>query len=294
MGYFEQGIWKSGWYPSDSQGRFVRPATTFRGQLEATSGRYHLYAALACPWAHRLLVARSLLGLENDIGLTVVHWKLTDDGWAFLEPQIEPVPAHFLRDVYLAADSNYSGRVTVPICWDLQEKTIVNNESRELLRQFCSHLGPQLNPAAPDLSPEPLRAQIDAMLDRIYLVNNGVYQAGFAKTQEAYDEAVERLFLELDHWEQWLSERKFLLEERLTEADICFFTTLVRFDPVYVVHFKCSRQRIRDYPHLSRYLDRLLALPEVARTVDMEHIRRHYYCSHTMINPLGIVAEAFR
>jgi len=293
MGYFENGQWKSGWYPSDAEGRFVRPPTTFRATLEPISGRYHLYASLACPWAHRVLVARSLLGLEKHLGVTIVDWKLGDDGWAFFEPQHSPVEARYLRDVYVAADPGYSGRVTVPVIWDLEKKTIVNNESREVLRQLAVKLGPGLNPGCYDLSPQDLRPAIDQAIDKIYAVNNGVYQTGFAKTQNAYDEAIEILFSGLDFWDDHLDRNAFVVGDRLTEADICMFTTLIRFDPVYVVHFKCSRRRIADYPNLSHYLRSLYQIPAIRRTVDFEHIRHHYYCSHTTINPFGIVADCF-
>lgn len=300
MGYFQDGVWNQGWYPSDTSGRFVRPATTFRSRVTAEDirpGRYHLYVSLACPWAHRTLIARELLGLQEYFSVSVVDWFLDDEGWAFREREgatKDTVLGHdFLRQVYLSADSNYSGRVTVPILWDKEAGTIVNNESREILRMMTSDFAAHGN--GRELAPETLLEQIDAVLDAIYEpINNGVYKSGFAKSQPAYDEAVSVLFRELDRWDQELSSRDFLVGEQLSEADICLFTTLIRFDPVYFVHFKCSRQRIADYPNLSNYLKRLYAMPEIRSTVNMTHIRRHYFESHRSVNPYGIVATATR
>lgn len=298
MGYFEDGEWKKGWYPSDDKGRFVRPPTTFRGTIEPediTKGRYHLYVSYACPWAHRALVARSYLGLGDYFSVSVVDWFLDDDGWAF-RPRSGATQDHlfgseFLREVYLKADPHYSGRVTVPVLWDKEKKSIVNNESREILRLLSTTFSRVSNGL--DLSPQAKRDEIDTVLDEIYEpINNGVYKAGFAKTQVAYDEAVEKLFAALDHWDSVLSDRQFLLGDAPTEADVAMFTTLVRFDPVYSVHFKCSKRRIADYKHLGPYLQRLLSIPSWKATVNFEHIRHHYYESHTGINPYGIVAVA--
>ena len=297
MGHFQDGEWKTGWYPSDSDGRFVRPPTTFRDKIEPEDieeGRYHLYVSLACPWAHRTLIARSLLGLEKYFSVSVVDWFLDDDGWAFREREgatRDHIHGHdFLREVYLSADSKYSGRVTVPILWDRKTNSIVNNESREILRMMTTVFEPYSKGTA--LSPEALREEIDEVLDAIYEpINNGVYKSGFAKSQQAYDEAVTTLFQALDHWDEKLEGKDYLVGDQLTEADICFFTTLIRFDPVYFVHFKCSRQRIADYPNLSRYLKNLYERPEIKSTVDMTHIRHHYFESHRSVNPHGIVAQ---
>lgn len=295
MGHFVDGEWKSGWYGADAKGNFVRPATTFREPLERDAlerGDYLLYVSLACPWAHRTLIARSVLGLQDKMDVAVVDWLLDmDQSWSFnpQRPGCTPDPlfgADYLREIYVRSDPKYTGRVTVPICWNRREQRIVNNESREILRHLAS-----LCPDAYNLSPQDLRSQIDAAIDRLYpAINNGVYRCGFASTQEAYDEAVTTLFRELDHWEEVLGTQPFAAGERFTEADICFFTTLVRFDPVYSVHFKCSRRRIADYPNLSNYLRCLYSLPGVAETCNLEHIRGHYYASHRHINPTGIIA----
>lgn len=294
MGYFDNGEWKEGFYPSDESGRFVRPPTTFRDQIrpeDVRKGRYHLYVSLACPWAHRTLIARELLGLHDYFSVSVVDWFLDDDGWAFREREGATVDhlfgKDFLREVYLEADPKFSGRVTVPVLWDKEKGTIVNNESREILRMMAT----VFSQGETGLSPDSLRGEIDEVMDAIYQpINNGVYRAGFAKSQKAYDEAVTELFDALDHWERHLQGRSYLVGERLTEADIAMFTTLVRFDPVYSVHFKCSKRRIQDYPNLSAFLQRLLDKPEIQKTVNMDHIRNHYYQSHTSVNPYGIVA----
>lgn len=297
MGYFDNGEWKEGWYPSDDDGRFVRPETTFRDQIEAAEikpGRYHLYVSHACPWAHRTLIARSLMGLEEFFSVSVVDWFLTGDGWAFREregaTEDHLFDHDFLRQVYLSADSHYTGRVTVPILWDREKNTIINNESREILRMMATLFRSHGN--GKNLSPDSHREDIDKVLDEIYEpINNGVYKSGFAKSQKAYDEAVGTLFEALDRWDQELESKTFLVGEQLSEADICMFTTLIRFDPVYFVHFKCSRRRIADYPNLSGYLQRLYDIPEIKKTVNMTHIRHHYYESHRSVNPQGIVAE---
>lgn len=292
MGHFENGQWVSGWYKSDKKGHFVRPDTTFRSVAEPVSGRYRLYLSLACPWAHRTLIARSLLGLQEHLPVTVVDWFLDDDGWRFFEGEPEPLFGFTrLRELYLKADPQYTGRVTVPVLWDVERATIVQNESRDILRQLCTVFKPLSK--GRELSPESLRGQIDEVLDDIYApINNGVYRCGFAATQEAYDEAVAALYSALDRYEERLSKQPYLCGQELTEADICLFTTLVRFDPVYSVHFKCSRKRIRDYEDLDRFLKAMYHEPGVAETVDFEHIRKHYYVSHDHINPRRIVAAA--
>lgn len=287
MGHFVDGEWITGWYAADTKGHFIRPATTFRDKMEAIEpGRYHLYVSLACPWAHRTLIARSILGLQDKISVTVVDWLLGDDGWAINpeRPGCNEDPIHhasFLREVYKKADGNYTGRVTVPVLWDKREGRIVNNESREILRQLITR--------APGIIA--LNPKADEVMDAIYNpVNNGVYRCGFASSQEAYDEAAVELYKALDHWEEVLGKQAFLCGAELCEADICMFTTLLRFDPVYSVHFKCSKKRIMDYPNLSRYLRAIYQTPGVAETCNLDHIRNHYYQSHRHINPTGIVA----
>lgn len=296
MGYFEDGEWKPGWYPSDDKGRFVRPATTFRASLKAEDvekGRYHLYVCYACPWAHRALIAREYLGLQDYFSVSVVDWYLDDDGWAFREregaTEDHLFGSSFLREVYLKSDARYSGRVTVPVLWDKKEQAIVNNESREILRLMSTVFAEAVG--SRELSPKDKRDHIDEVLDAIYEpINNGVYKTGFAKSQEAYEEALDRLFQALEHWEGELATRDYLVGDSLTEADVAMFTTLIRFDPVYFVHFKCSKKRIVDFPNLSRYLQRLYDIPEIQATVNFTHIRHHYYESHRTINPFGVVA----
>lgn len=291
MGQFVDGEWKTGWYPSDKEGRFQRTPTTFHNRIaEPESGRYHLYVSWACPWAHRTLITRSLQGLEEAVSVSVVDWYLTDDGWAFNPERPGATEDHvndrrFLREVYKLADDRYTGRVTVPVLWDKQEKTIVNNESRQIMRMLNQVFG-----GPRDLIGD--EAATTAVIDAIYEpINNGVYKCGFARSQKAYDEAVTSLFAALDQWEAVLERQPFLCGSELTEADICMFTTLVRFDPVYAIHFKCSRRRIADYPNLFAYLKRVYNLPGVAETCNFDHIRNHYYQSHTSINPHGIVAQ---
>ena len=308
MGLLIDGVWHDRWYDTEATGgRFVRQDSAFRnwvtsdgrpgptgsGGFAAEPGRYHLYVCLACPWAHRALIMRALKGLEDAISISAVHWLMAEKGWTFEEgPGVIPDPinnARHLYEVYLAADPRYSGRVTVPVLWDKKSGSIVNNESSEILRM----LGTAFDEAGArpgDYYPEPLREEINALNERIYdRVNNGVYRAGFATTQDAYEEAVHPLFETLDWLEDRLSSRRYLLGEALTEADIRLFTTLLRFDPVYHGHFKCNLRRIADYPALSRFTRDILALPGVASTVNMEHIKRHYYESHRNINPTGIV-----
>lgn len=304
MGHFIDGEWQSGWYSNDKTGKFERPPTTFRGKIHKLEpDRYHLYASWACPWAHRVLIARELLGLQAFFSVSYVDWFLDDDGWRF-DPKHEGSTADalygssFLREVYKRADNRYTGRVTVPALWDRTTETIVNNESREILRNLTFDLKAQHPAGAPDLCPAPLVEEIDRVLTSIYEpINNGVYKAGFATTQEAYDDAVTVLFEHLEHWDRHLSQVDYLVGNQLTEADICLFTTLVRFDPVYHVHFKCSKKLISEFPHLQRHLQRLLKKSDIRKTCNLLHIKNHYYRSHTNINPYGIVAlspESFR
>lgn len=308
MGLLQHGRWVDQWYNTkETGGRFVRRAPQFRnwitpdgspgpsgeGDFQAEAGRYHLYVSLACPWAHRALIFRTLKGLEDMISVSVVHWLMAENGWTFAPGEgvvADPVNgADFLYQVYTTAKSDYSGRVTVPVLWDKQRGTIVSNESPEIIRMFNSAFD-GIGATPVDFYPEPLRAEIDALNERIYgNVNNGVYKAGFATTQEAYEEAVIPLFDTLNWLEERLATRRYLAGDRITEADWRLFTTLIRFDAVYVGHFKCNLRRIADYPNLSGYLRELYQQPGVAATVDMEHIKYHYYASHKELNPSGIV-----
>jgi putative glutathione S-transferase len=308
MGLLVDGVWQDKWYDTDSQqGRFVRSESRFRnwvtadgapgpsgeGGFKAEAGRYHLYVSYACPWAHRTLIFRALKGLESMISLSVVNWHMGERGWTFDPgPRVIPDPIHgaeTMAEVYVAADSRYTGRVTVPVLWDRQRNTIVSNESSEIIRMLNSAFdGIGAKPG--DYYPADLRAEIDGLNARIYdRVNNGVYKAGFATRQEAYEEALHPLFETLDWLEARLGSQRYLCGERVTEADWRLFTTLLRFDPVYVGHFKCNLRRIADYPALSRYLADLLGFPGVRATVHLDHIKQHYYGSHKTINPTGVV-----
>lgn len=308
MGLLQEGKWVDRWYDTKSTGgRFVRKASAFRswvtadgspgpsgdGGFAAEAGRYHLYVSLACPWAHRTLIFRKLKGLEEMISLSVVHWHMADKGWTFEDGDGVVQDPHnnaaFLHQVYTAADSTYSGRVTVPALWDTKSRTIVSNESSEIIRMFNSAFD-EVGATPGDFYPEEKRDEIDALNDRIYTcVNNGVYKTGFATTQSAYEEALGPLFETLDWLDERLAGSRCLTGDDLTEADWRLFTTLIRFDPVYVGHFKCNIRRIADYEHLSRYLSDLYRVPGVAETVNMEHIKKHYYVSHRTINPSGVV-----
>lgn len=308
MGLLIDGRWHDQWYDTAATGgRFVRKDSAFRnwvtadgapgptghGGFRAEPGRYHLYVSLACPWAHRTLIFRRLKGLEGMISLSVVHWLMAEQGWTFNDgPGVIPDPLHqaqVLHQIYTAADAAYSGRVTVPVLWDKQTGEIVSNESAEIIRMFNSAFD-GVGAAPGDYYPEPLRAEIDAINARIYdTVNNGVYKAGFATAQPAYEEAVTALFDSLDGLEQRLSGQRYLLGGQVTEADWRLFTTLLRFDAVYHGHFKCNLRRIADYPALSGYLRELYQWPGVRETVNFQHIKGHYYQSHTMINPTGVV-----
>jgi putative glutathione S-transferase len=309
MGLLVNGDWHDVWYDTkDSGGQFVRSASQFRnfitadgtpgptgkGGFAAESGRYHLYVSYACPWAHRTLIFRQLKGLEDHISVSVVHPLMLEKGWVFKEEEGGATVDHLfgsgaLSDIYAKADPNYSGRVTVPVLWDKKTNTIVSNESAEIIRMFNTAFN-GITGNNQDFYPEDLRAEIDALNSFVYdNINNGVYKCGFATTQSAYEQNFDALFAALDKIETRLDGNRYLFGDRLTEADWRLFTTLVRFDPVYVGHFKCNMQRIADYPNLSGYLHDLYSTPRISDTVNMNHIKRHYYGSHKTINPTGIV-----
>ncbi|MDQ6952730.1 MAG: glutathione S-transferase family protein [Mariprofundaceae bacterium] len=297
MGLLVDGIWHDQWYDTASTGgKFERKASQFLnhisvgGDFPPEAGRYHLYVSLACPWAHRTLIFRKFKGLESLIEVTVMSPDMLASGWQFDVP--EPLYGfEYAHQLYTLADAHYSGRVTVPILWDKQKKTIVSNESAEIIRMFNTAFD-ALTGNTKDFYPEELRSDIDDTNDFVYTnINNGVYRCGFATTQQAYDEAFDRLFSALDTLEKRLSQQRYLVGHRLTEADWRLFTTLIRFDAVYVGHFKCNRQRIADYPNLSHYLRELYQYDYVRETVNMGHIKQHYYGSHESINPTRIVPK---
>ncbi len=309
MGRLINGTWHTKPQPRDDSGNFQREDSRFRSWVtadgaagptgeagfKAEPGRYHLYVSLACPWAHRALILRKLKGLDDMIGLSVVHWHMGDQGWTFQSgPGVISDPncnADYLHQVYTAANPDYTGKVTVPVLWDKQENTIVNNESAEIIRMFNTAFD-EVGAKPGDYYPEDLRPQIDSVNARVYdAINNGVYKCGFATTQSAYDHAADALFAELDAVEDRLARQRYLAGEQLTEADIRLFTTLVRFDPVYHVHFKCSRKRLIEYPAMWGLARELFQLPGVSETINFDHIRQHYYTSHEDVNPTGIVAQ---
>lgn len=302
LGILADGKWIPRREQEDSKGRFVRPSTTFRNKItadgssgfKAEKGRYHLYISWACPWAHRTAILRSLKGLEDAISLSVVGAVIDQNSWEFSETEPGSIAdsvngKNYLWEVYLKADSNYSGRVTVPVLWDKEKETIVNNESREIIRMFDTEFNAFATSKA-NLLPEDLKEKVDETIDAIYQpINNGVYRAGFATTQSAYLEGVKDLFAGLDYWEGVLSKQRYLCGDRLTEADICMFTTLLRFDVVYYVHFKCNLRHLWDYPNIWNYLKEIYQHPGVKETCNFDHIKRHYYKSHPNVNPAGIV-----
>lgn len=304
MGRLVNGIWRDEWYDTSSTGgAFQREDAGFRnwvtadgsagpsgkGGFAAESGRYHLYVSLACPWAHRTLIFRTIKSLDAHIGVSIVHPHMLENGWEY-KPAPEPLHGYrYHHQLYTHVKSDYSGRVTVPVLWDKQGDTIVSNESAEIIRMFNSAFD-GITGNTDDYYPEALRAEIDAINATIYdTVNNGVYRAGFATTQEAYEAAFHPLFATLDSLERRLDGQQWLCGDTLTEADWRLFTTLIRFDAVYVGHFKCNKRRIRDYPALSRYLHALYRVPGVAETVDIEQCKQHYYYSHKTINPSRVV-----
>jgi putative glutathione S-transferase len=288
---------------TDEGGRFVRQVSRFRDWVSADGstgfraepGRYHLYVSKACPWAHRSIIVRRLKGLEDVITMSVVDPVRDERGWRFGDgPGFSPDPVNgfdYLAEAYHASDPDFDGRITVPVLWDRDTERIVNNESADVIRMLNSEWD-EWGDASLDLYPEDLRGEIDAIDDRVYRdVNNGVYRAGFATTQEAYEEAFDALFERLEELDRLLIERRYLLGDRITLADWRLFTTLIRFDAVYVGHFKCNLRRIVDHAALWPYLRELYAWPGVADTVDFDHIKRHYYLTHDSINPTGIVPK---
>ena len=301
MGQLVDGVWHDTWYDTKSTGgAFKRTTAGFRnwiaadGDFQPEAGRYHLYVSYACPWAHRALIFRKLKGLEDLIGVSAVHPDMLSDGWTFERDAdgatgdtLYALP--FARDIYLKADPTVSGRVTVPILWDTQRETIVSNESSEIIRMFNSAFDP-LTGNTLDFWPEPLRDAIEEVNTRVYSeLNNEVYKAGFATTQSAYDAAIDPLFDCLDWLEDRLGKSRYLVGEQITEADWRLFTTLVRFDLVYHLHFKCNRKRLIDYPNLWAHTRELYQWDGVAETVNFNHIVRHYHYSHDTINPSRII-----
>ncbi|MEQ9771555.1 glutathione S-transferase family protein [Pectobacterium jejuense] len=310
MGQLVDGVWHDTWYETKSTGgHFKRSESAFRnwvtpdgapgltgkGGFPAQSGRYHLYVSLACPWAHRTLLMRQLKGLTDHIAVSVVHPLMLDHGWTF-GTDFEAATGdslyqhEFLYQLYLHAMPDYSGRVTVPVLWDTEQHTIVSNESADIIRMLNSAFD-GVGATAGDYYPEALRAQIDELNGWIYdKVNNGVYKAGFATSQSAYDESATAVFAALSDLESILAKQRYLTGEQLTEADLRLWTTLIRFDPVYHTHFKCDKYRLSDYPNLFGFLRDIYQMPGIADTVDMAHIRHHYYRSHGTINPYGVIS----
>lgn len=309
MGLLVDGQWRDRWYENSDDGEFRReqaqrrnwvtadgsPGPDGQPAVKAEARRFHLYVSLACPWAHRTLIYRKLKQLEPLINVSVVSWLMAEHGWTFDKSTGSSGDAldglQYLHQRYTADDESYTGRVTVPVLWDRQQQCVVNNESAELIRIFNSAFD-ELTNSKLDLYPKPLRKEIDSLNERIYpRVNNGVYRAGFATTQKAYEAAFDKLFSELDWLEQRLSQQRYLAGEFLTEADWRLFTTIVRFDAVYHGHFKCNLRRIADYPNLVNWLRELYQWPGIAETVDFTHIKSHYYASHRHINPNGIIPK---
>jgi putative glutathione S-transferase len=297
VGLLIDGQWHTDWYDTESTGgEFVRKDSQFRQwigepSIAAEAGRYHLFVSLACPWAHRTLIFRKLKKLEQIIGITIVDAKMLEHGWVFSEDsQDNPIEGiDYLHQVYTTADANYTGRVTVPVLWDKKRHSIVNNESADIIRMLNSAFD-DLTGEHSDYYPQPLRADIDELNQSVYdNINNGVYRAGFATSQQAYEAAFHRLFDTLEMIEQRLGQQRYLMGEHITEADWRLFTTLIRFDAVYYGHFKTNLKRIEDYPNLSNYLRDLFQIKGVADTVNFEHIKTHYYFSQTTINPTQVI-----
>ncbi|MGQ4276027.1 glutathione S-transferase family protein [Pseudidiomarina sp. E22-M8] len=300
MGLLVDGKWHDKWYDTEkNEGRFERSAAQFRNfvradanaEFPAQSGRYHLYVSYACPWAHRTLIFRKLKGLEDHISVSAVQPLMLENGWEFGADELaDPLYQHdYLYQLYLRANSNYSGRVTVPVLWDKETQTIVSNESADIIRMLNSAFN-DITGNTLDFYPTALHDEIDTINDQVYdTINNGVYKCGFATRQAAYNQAFDALFTSLDEIEQRLKKQRFLTGDQVTEADWRLFTTLVRFDSVYHGHFKTNQHRIVDYPAIWDYVKALYQVPGVAETVVMDHIKTHYYASHTMINPTQII-----
>ena len=308
MGKLIDGVWHDvGYDTKKTGGRFVRRESQFRNWVTADGasgfaaepGRYHLYVSLACPWAHRTLIFRRLKGLQDVVSVSVVHWHMAENGWEFGTGDRDGSHCTgdrlggraYLHQLYSDAEADYTGRVTVPVLWDTRTHTIVNNESSEIIRMFNSAFD-AWGDAGLDLYPADLRGEIDALNETVFQkVNNGVYRVGFATSQAAYEEAFDELFATLDELEARLARQRYLLGDRMSEADWRLFTTLLRFDPVYYGHFKCNRRRLIDFPHLWAYTRELYQVPGVAETVNFHHIKHHYYESHRTINPTGVVPK---
>ena len=308
MGKLIDGVWHDvGYDTKKTGGRFVRRESQFRNWVTADGasgfaaepGRYHLYVSLACPWAHRTLIFRRLKGLQDVVSVSVVHWHMAENGWEFGTGDRDGSHCTgdrlggraYLHQLYSDAEADYTGRVTVPVLWDTRTHTIVNNESSEIIRMFNSAFD-AWGDAGLDLYPADLRGEIDALNETVFQkVNNGVYRVGFATSQAAYEEAFDELFATLDELEARLARQRYLLGDRMSEADWRLFTTLLRFDPVYYGHFKCNLRRLIDFPHLWAYTRELYQVPGVAETVNFHHIKHHYYESHRTINPTGVVPK---
>ena len=301
MGLLVNGVWKDRWYDTKkSGGKFIRTEAQFRNFIDyhseftPDSGRYHLYVSLACPWAHRTLIYRSLKDLNDHISCSVVNPYMLENGWTFDESFPGRTSDHlfskqYLYQIYLKADSNYSGRVTVPVLWDKKNQTIVSNESSEIIRMFNYSFN-ELTGNNLDFYPEKFQEKIDEINDFTYHnINNGVYKVGFATKQSVYEEELDRLFNALDQVEEMLEQNTYLLGSEMLECDLRLFPTLLRFDPVYVGHFKCNKKRIIDYPNINRYLQSIKSNSKIKPTINIDHIKTHYYGSHPTINPNGII-----
>lgn len=301
MGLLVNGVWKDRWYDTKkSGGKFIRTEAQFRNFIDyhseftPDSGRYHLYVSLACPWAHRTLIYRSLKDLNDHISFSVVNPYMLEKGWTFEESFPGTTSDHlfskqYLYQIYLKADSNYSGRVTVPVLWDKKNQTIVSNESSEIIRMFNYSFN-ELTGNNLDFYPEKFQEKIDEINDFTYHnINNGVYKVGFATKQSVYEEELDRLFNALDQVEEMLEQNTYLLGSEMLECDLRLFPTLLRFDPVYVGHFKCNKKRIIDYPNINRYLQSIKSNSKIKPTINIDHIKTHYYGSHPTINPNGII-----
>ncbi|AWB64935.1 glutathione-dependent reductase [Saccharobesus litoralis] len=302
MGLIINGKWRNQWYDTDgNQGEFKRQASSFRHTIsndednpyKVETGRYHLYVSLACPWAHRTLIFRELKQLQDIISVSVVQAEMLENGWQFSDSDskyVDDLYQHqYLYQLYLHAAPEYEGRVTVPVLWDKKTQTIVNNESSDIIRIF-NHVFNELTGNFDDYYPQALQPQIDEINERIYhTINNGVYKAGFATTQHAYESAYKELFASLDWLEAHLGTNRYLLGNQLTEADWRLLTTLLRFDAIYHGHFKCNRNKLSEFHHISHYVRELYQKPGIASTLDIEYSKRHYYVSHSTINPTGII-----